>query len=481
MEREFYTNDFEELLKENANQFKMSPSKNVWRGIYNDIHPGRRWPSIAMSLVFVFTLVLVGHLNTQQSKHAYLSSTQKNIALQSLSVNNKEPKQPINKLLQNKYSSATADINRTATNYITQIDKPAIVAENTILSNKNVIPENNGTKKNTIEKVLSTSKTDNKEYTENSNGINSTSTKTQLPYLDKNNSLQTSTVNVYNIQIALKSSESAITAKTSMKAAINVLLNNKTATASHKKIHRNSKINWVYYLSPSVSYRTYSREANKADESLLGYTNYLSNSSLKNVVTHHPSLGLEAGTAFKYSLTKKLKFTSGLQLNYSAYSIQANNVHPIIATLVLHNEKTGAPYSISNISYFGNGPGDVPVNLHNYSVQLSIPVGLEYQLAGNDHLQFSAFGSFQPTLVLDNRTYIVSTDKRNYITEPSLSRSWNMSTNIGTFISFNSNKYKWQVGPQVYYQILSTNENQYQVREHYIDYSIRVGISKLRK
>ncbi len=144
-------------------------------------------------------------------------------------------------------------------------------------------------------------------------------------------------------------------------------------------------------------------------------------------------------------------------------------------------KKTGSPYATSSISLFGNGPGNVPVNLHNYSLQLSLPIGFEYQLAGNDHIQFSASGSFQPSLVVANQAYILSTDKRNYITEASLSRHLNMSTNIGTFISFNSNKFKWQIGPQVHYQLLSSYRNEYPVREHFINYGIRLGVSKIIK
>ncbi|MGH2564085.1 MAG: hypothetical protein ACRDE5_06215, partial [Ginsengibacter sp.] len=64
MERRFSMNDFEQSLKEHADEFKMIPSKRVWHGIYNDLHPGRRWPSIAMALSLIFTLVVIGYLNT---------------------------------------------------------------------------------------------------------------------------------------------------------------------------------------------------------------------------------------------------------------------------------------------------------------------------------------------------------------------------------------------------------------------------------
>ena len=54
MERKFFMNDFEESLKDHTDQFKMTPSKKVWHGIYNDLHPGRRWPSVTISLLLIF-------------------------------------------------------------------------------------------------------------------------------------------------------------------------------------------------------------------------------------------------------------------------------------------------------------------------------------------------------------------------------------------------------------------------------------------
>ena len=68
MERRFFMNDFEQSLKEHADNFQMAPSKKVWHGIYNDLHPGKRWPSVTMSLLLIFTLVVIGHLNTNNSR-----------------------------------------------------------------------------------------------------------------------------------------------------------------------------------------------------------------------------------------------------------------------------------------------------------------------------------------------------------------------------------------------------------------------------
>jgi len=68
-------NGFENALKEHADKFQMTPSKKVWHGIYNDLHPGKRWPSVTMSLLLVFSLVVIGHLNTNNSRQlAFLSA-----------------------------------------------------------------------------------------------------------------------------------------------------------------------------------------------------------------------------------------------------------------------------------------------------------------------------------------------------------------------------------------------------------------------
>src|ERR1035438_1494927 len=75
MERRFSMNNFEESLKEQADDFKMIPSKKVWHGIYNDIHPGRRWPSITVALLLICTLVFIGQLNLRPKTPATASST----------------------------------------------------------------------------------------------------------------------------------------------------------------------------------------------------------------------------------------------------------------------------------------------------------------------------------------------------------------------------------------------------------------------
>jgi hypothetical protein len=147
-----------------------------------------------------------------------------------------------------------------------------------------------------------------------------------------------------------------------------------------------------------------------------------------------------------------------------------------MATLFLYDRQI--PYSISSISFYGNSPG-AQLKLRNYSLQISLPVGFEYKLAGNNNVQLNAAATVQPSFVAVNKAYLLSSDNKNYLTQSTLSRKWNMSTNFGTYVSFNSNKLNWQIGPQVRYQLFSSYTNAYRPAEHLIDYGIRVGVSRI--
>ena len=179
-----------------------------------------------------------------------------------------------------------------------------------------------------------------------------------------------------------------------------------------------------------------------------------------------------------YTLTKKFRFTAGAHFTYSGYNIISNEVHPTFATLVLKDHATGMTYSRSFITHYGDGTGQQVVTLHNYNWQASIPVGLQYEFLGNDKVQFNVGANLEPSLVLKSNAYILSSDGNNYINDPSLFRKWNINSNFGTFVTFGSGKLKWQIGPNVRYQWLSTYQRDYTIKEHLINYGIRIGITK---
>src|SRR6187402_1239444 len=55
MERQFNNGDFEKLLRDNANQYRMYPSEKVWKGIHSALHTRRRWYGFTAAILFLIT------------------------------------------------------------------------------------------------------------------------------------------------------------------------------------------------------------------------------------------------------------------------------------------------------------------------------------------------------------------------------------------------------------------------------------------
>jgi hypothetical protein len=453
MERKFYPENFERFLKGHADQFKMTPSKKVWHGIYNDLHPGRRWPSIAMTLVFIFTLVIIGHLNTSNGDKTSLpdlTSLQSTSQIKNPATSTivKSLNQPDTKVITPENDSDEIhpdDIIEDNAPLLTVIKDPEPqIKTETVSESKpnNIILENKTEElpsdkiKNDIAKVINDSKEESKILLQEPAEI-----KTEEEFLN---------TPVSNVK------ENVSPEKENDPEALS-----KPSTIKISKPKKISNISWSLFLSPSVSYRLISEE------------------KINNSVIHHRRLGYEAGTAMSFNILKKLQFTSGLQLNYSGYNITANNIHPMVATLALNSDTQQGQYDVfSTMSTYGNSTGSEPIRLKNYSLQASIPLGLQYSFAGNDNIKFGAAASFQPSFVVASQAYFLSEDRRNYLKNSYLHRTWNMNTNFTTYVAFSSNSLKWQIGPQVRYQLLSTYTNRYPVKENLINYGIRISISK---
>ena len=76
MEDKNYNNDFEQFLRNSIEDFKMIPSRKIWYGIYNNMHPDRKWPSIAVCLIILSIIMFVGVANN----NSISSSSRKNAA-----------------------------------------------------------------------------------------------------------------------------------------------------------------------------------------------------------------------------------------------------------------------------------------------------------------------------------------------------------------------------------------------------------------
>src|SRR4051812_33640910 len=75
MENNFYRDHFEQLLKDTTDNFRMYPSRRVWHSIYNDLHPGKKWPSVAVLLLLMFSIMYIGVTNTEYPSVTAVQST----------------------------------------------------------------------------------------------------------------------------------------------------------------------------------------------------------------------------------------------------------------------------------------------------------------------------------------------------------------------------------------------------------------------
>jgi hypothetical protein len=53
MQRNFYTDDFEHLIRQKADQYKMYPSDHVWKGVHKALHGRRRWYWAGMAVLLL--------------------------------------------------------------------------------------------------------------------------------------------------------------------------------------------------------------------------------------------------------------------------------------------------------------------------------------------------------------------------------------------------------------------------------------------
>ncbi|MER3499027.1 MAG: hypothetical protein C4308_10540, partial [Chitinophagaceae bacterium] len=246
---------------------------------------------------------------------------------------------------------------------------------------------------------------------------------------------------------------------------------------SYKK-SKAKKLNWHLNITPTISYRKLSENKQFLNSAAARANNYAYTppiQDINNAVTHKPDMGLELGLTSKYSLNTSIKIISGLQFNVSRYDIKAFSRPLEVATIALNNggRQVDSFRTITNYSNYNGYKSDW---LHNLYFQVSVPIGAEVVVAGDDKIQLGVAGTIQPTYVLGNRAYLISTDYKNYARVSWLIRRWNVNTAFESFVSYSTGKLKWQVGPQVRYQLLSSFVKKYPVKENLFDFGLKVGI-----
>ena len=239
-----------------------------------------------------------------------------------------------------------------------------------------------------------------------------------------------------------------------------------------------SKFTFQFYVTPSLSYRQLTDAKGKAARSYTAIplsANY--KIDINNIVKHTPSAGAEVGFALGYQLSDRFTVKSGLQFNVRQYNIEAFPAAWPPAPEVVDGGSTTDALAIS--AHYTQANTD-PIILRNRYYEVAAPIGMDYRVfAGtNGAVTVNVAATIQPTYTFDKEPFVITTDYKTYADGSSLMRNWNVNSSVEAYISYKIGAFRWQIGPQFRYQHLPTYGGGYPIREHLLDYGLKLGFTK---
>ena len=488
MDDKLYQDDFEEFLQKQVQNHRMYPSDNVWRKINKELHGEKTWPAltIAAFAIFIATVAVCIHFSPKPNIFAIQPDYN-----QKLNGNN-----------------ASNSTDRNAASFLNNSKKPYPASGNNWLAatdaKKNITAEKNIPSSNTNNALLA----EKDETLASNNPVKSTApaSSNRLILINKNlirqenNQVPVEDLKEDKVSPILASTDPSIKNDTTLKPKQPVVqskqakqeFNDKNMVDDFLKQHKDdislytttqtksvkNRFNYLIYIAPSISYRKLTEDPAIAKSNAVSgpvALNYVTD--VNKVVRHKPGTGIEAGLSILYNLTDKLRIKSGLQFNMRQYNIEAYRSGTERASIALITH-SGID-TINAFSSYRTNNGYYSAELANRYFQVAVPIGLEWEIIGNKKIQLNVAGSIQPTYLLNKNAYLLSSDFKNYAERRGMVNSWNINSNIEAFISFKVGDYKWQLGPQLRYQHLSTFIPQYSIKEHLMDYGLKLGVSKV--
>lgn len=455
MERNFYNEEFEQFLKQKSDQHKMYPSDRVWNNVYNSLHTTRRWLGLGFLLLLITGTTLV-------SRELFLAKY--NQVTQKVNQSMPVPNTPVTLTAgigENTDIATFIPAIKHRAGYsiakpkqelqITGNDIPVINMDPGVMSSSELVADNN---KNEIAQG------------------------TEGSFVIENNLIPST--------VAKPATHAFNTPR--IKPRTFAVDNNKIDENKDNNLIKNNYIgnigaykpsNWSFqlYASPIVSYR---RLADLSGSRKYAPVTANYSGDINDLVHHKPALGFELGTKIQYRISNNLFVYAGAQLNYSRYYIDAYRFHPDLAnaSALSNSRMADMPDSLADYTSARSFTGYTPEQLQNQYFQVSVPIGAELKLLGNNRLQLSIAGSLQPTYLISSTSYLISSDYKNYIQNADLSRKFNLHTNVEAFVSYKLGGLKWQLGPQFRYQVFSSYSSQYPIHEYLTEFGIKLGITK---
>jgi hypothetical protein len=481
IERDFYNDEFEELLRDKTDQYKMYPSDRVWKAIYGSTHTRRKRFITGMSVLICSILFFAG-------KELLLSPAKPISSIKKINPNGPDPKitdskpsSQINPLLAFSDLKKENPFQPSAANPEYKPGLSRLLVAETWEEGQTENPATPSSDYHTID--LSTGLNNSLISPPPAERVASnTNILEQQPILLNEAAAQPQlgTEGLLSAKSQIRES-SAPVEEAHDRSQINWLAENAMANLVSLKKY---KTEWQLYFSPTVNYRRisggtdFSNQKPTVQNVPIAPLQY---GSANNFVDNNPAVGFQVGGSIIYRLTRNISLRGGLQFNYSRFTLKTyTSSQPQPATIVLNSVSpyNGLPQTYTNYSTIQNFGGKFPTNLENQYFQISAPVGVEMRVIGNGRLQFNIAGSILPSYLINRNAYLLTTDYSSYTKDPSLFRKWNINGEVEAFLSYRLGAFHWQIGPQFGYQLMSTYTNKYPLKENLMEYGIKIGITK---
>ena len=408
--------EFEQFLKENADNHRLYPADSVWESIHARLHPKKRWPLTAL-LLLAFTTGSITWFGPGERSIESVRRTDKVEA---------------------------------AVSIVKQSDAPDFASDFT----QELTSSEAETEVATLAKTDAFSVAPTEAPTESS-------------------PIPASQVEPAVAETAASVSTTAITPNEP-----SYPLSIESVTNSYQRQKHSPRFHWQFHFTPTVSYRSLKEDQKFIAQARMNLSAapLAATTELSNVINHRPDLGMQLGLLGTYPLGKRLDLIAGLQFNVSKYDIKAFNYPTEVATIALVNA-WGGPTAVTTVTSFrSNGFMNKASWLRNYYYSLSAPVGLEWRILGKKQNHWGFSTTVQPTYMVGNRSYIISMDYQNYAEVPYLINKWNLNVGLETYAKFSMGNTDFRVGPQVRYQLFSSFKKGYPVSEHLYDFGVKLGI-----
>jgi hypothetical protein len=471
MERKHYMDEFENFLSEKADQYKLYPSDKVWENIHKHLHPNRRWPYITAGLLLI-GLTFVGERFISHSANTGVASAVNSpVSSETLGGGNSSlATESSSSVPKNIDQNRTPVSGKQGAKVISMQDYLAFRESSTAQKATNISPA-------TGEAIA-----DGNELVFVNNPVATVDKSSPRLNPETSRSFGTPAGGAVMLSVQREKHQGPMDATADAELA-RPWTDNVNIRFPHFKPN---KWAWQFYVAPTVSYRNLSgsMETKNTPVQLSGIP-YIANADygkdVNAAVSQRPAMGLQVGTSWIYSVNKMLRLKIGLQLNYSRYMVNAYKAAPERAAYAPSDPNGFTGYnsdSIRLVSIYRNFNGYTSVDLTNEYFQLAAPMGAELKLLGDRKVEWVIAGTVQPTYNLNNQAYLISTNFKNYAEEPTLIRRWNLATSFETYVSISTGNYKWQIGPQFRYQLLSSYKDKYPIKEYLLDYGFKIGLSR---